>query len=230
MTESSEAKLSKLNADIKLLRENLRKATNRLAAITEAEPHIKEALISLSDLKKTADASVSLEPMRDPIREQEIISCYSSLDSKIKEINSLLQEFSLTSEDNLAFLSWFKEKQDYKFDSEQSALAFVENVCKLYDCDTLLFRPEFLGTVDIKRISHETNLLIKANIYLSAPPEALPALVARLAGENLAKNYFLEIGDIKFHFKNSRELHIDAPTAKQRRIGRLFKEQQQDLP
>ena len=167
------------------LKNALKKAENNLYKITkelkETESlylNLKETYDALSLMEKITEENPALTPIASKeIKEKKLVSLYKQMEEELTALKERINSFEDKAMRTKLFLENFRTTRIYEFKNTESMTEFIKQAYPLFSISRVLFKPEFVGTVNLEEIAGELKEEAKGNQILSVSTEKIADLI-----------------------------------------------------
>ncbi len=214
-----------LREAIKKTESSLYKISNQFEETEKTIQMLKEIYSNILLMEKITEENPSLNSTAtNAIKEKKLVSLHKKMQEKFEKIKQQINSFEDKSMRAQLFLENFRTARTYEFKDTNSMAEFVKEAYPLFSISRITFKPEFIGTVDLKKIAEEIKEEPKGNQMIQIPTEKLPELIELIEKKGLFKNAKLENELLKVFLKGNTEVVVDSDNTRIRRLDRLCKQ------
>ena len=209
---------------VKTVEKEIHKTNNLLNELTVLEGslgNIYKDLLSIEEL--TEENPLASSVFRELLKEQKLIGLYKKLDLNLSKLKQLMQKYEEPSVRSNLFLENYRNYRSYVFPSRETAANFAEQMFSLFSVTEAVFKPEFIGTIDLDKVSQELKVQRKDAVSLIIPVAKIQELVRLLDSFGVYKSFKLETELEKLIWKENKTLFVESDNAKIKRLDRLCK-------
>lgn len=214
-----------LREAIKKAENNLYKIANQFEETEKTNSNLKEIYESILTIERITEENPELSSIAaEAIKEKKLVSLYKQMEEHFAKIKKQINSFEDHSTRAKLFLEDFRTARTYVFKDIDSMTEFVKNAYPLFSISRISFKPEFVGTVNLKKIAEEINEEPKGNQFLQMPTEKLPKLIGIIEKKGLFKNARIENELLKIVLKENTKVLVNSDNTRIRRLDRLCKQ------
>lgn len=216
--------MSEVGARITSLEKALLKANNLLSSLDEFQGLLSEVHGEISAIERLSADKEAAEVLDSRLKEDSTLKLYGELSQKLALLGAVLREWEEKSEFSGKFLGQFRTTGTFSFGTRSESVDFARKAISLFAVDELLFKPEYIGAVDLAAMGDALGLKRAGMEFLVAGADKIEQIVAYLEKNSLSKNFLLNSEPLKIHFSKAAELVIETTNPRLRRIERLYSE------
>lgn len=215
---------AKLNNSIRQIEKQLTHAKVLLGKLDEIDSSLKAIYDELQSVESISESNpTTMKGLRKSLVERKILSLHNDLDQSLNALRSLLRKYEEPSIRSALFLENFRNSRLYSFEAQSTAADFVSQVYELFSTDTVILKPQFVGTIAMDKLAETLGLEASGQQQLNVPTGKLKQLLSSLESQGVSKNFRLDSGLIKIFWKKPEELMVEADSSKIKRLDRLCK-------
>jgi len=208
---------------IKKLERDLYKINNELSELKGLEEALDSVYRSLVEIKEVVADAESNKFFQEQIKDKPLIPLIKKMNSGLSALKRSIEEKEESIENANAFLENYRTQRTYSFNSSKEALDFIARAFELYAINSVNFKPEFVGTIDLKAISDSFGFKRNPN-GLEVEIPAIEKLVSFLKKQNVPQSFWFDSKRLKVLLKNHSAVTVEAGNEKIRRLDHLCKE------
>jgi len=220
IAEAEQARLLELT---KKLEKDLYKVISFLKNTSSNQP-VLDALKSVELIEKTLESNPSIrQKLESELKSKNLLSLFkefSFLMNKSKSDFDELQEKIMKAD---LFLESRRTYRVYSFDSLMKASDFIEKSLSMLGITNVLFKPHFIGMIDLKQFSEELNAE-KQGSQLILLQEKIAKLFALIEKTKMNKSFKLESETLRILFKAPSEIIVETDAEAIKRLDHLARE------
>jgi len=182
--------------------------TNRLA------PEIEILLQNLTDAEQAASGiPETAKELRLLMQKTKVVGQSRELFNQIDVLGKNLSRLSESSQKVSAFVEMHRTSRLYSFDKSTAAVKFAKHLMEAFSLESILFKPRFMGTLDLSDVSQRLNLKKEGSGLLLNPKDLKP-FVNFMAEKKFASNISLEASNLKMQWQDKKTIAVEAPVEK----------------
>ncbi len=213
-----EARLSNL---VKKTERNLFLANKNLKSFEEILEKTASVFQNIALIEETSEKTPALsKSLGVQMRERKFVGqsreLFKALEKARKDLDSLI-----VLEDRAKFfVERFRTTRMYSFSTSAGAIKFAKQLMELFSIESMLFRPRFIGPLDLNELSENLKLK-KSGDGLLLQAKNLKQLVTVLNSKKLASNISLESDGLKLVWHDRKTIAVDSSSERLYRLDRL---------
>ncbi len=197
------------------------RVNNQLKESIALSKEIEKILQSLALSEEAASRNKELEKeFEKQMHERKISEQSHALSKQLDMLRKNLQGLVPLEQKTTMFLEKFRTGRLYQFHDSKSALAFAKQILELFSIQRILFKPRFVGAINLEDITKELKLE-KSGQALVLKPSQLKPLVNHLIAKKFTSNISLEASGIKLIWMDKKTIGLQAPAENLFRTDRL---------
>jgi len=118
------------------------------------------------------------------------------------------------------FIEKHRTERLYSFETGKAATKFAKQAMESFSIPKAVFRPRFIGTLDLEKTAETLNLKAEGN-SLVLKPKDLKVFVEHLSSKRLASNISLECDGLKLVWHDKKTIDVNASQERLFRLDRL---------
>ena len=211
----------KLTNLIKETEKGLFRANKHLKAVDKLALEIGLLLQNLAVAEESSKRTPALAAeLRKQMRENQVVGQSNELFALLEKLRRELNTLSESEERARRFVEMHRTKRVYAFADGKATVRFARQFLELFSLNNVLFRPRFIGTIDLSELANKLRLRKEGNGLLLQPKDLRP-FVKHLSDKRFASNISLEAGGIRLVWQDRKSIVVEASVEKLYRLDRL---------
>lgn len=216
---------AKVRETLKEVEKELYRVNKALEEVKQLSNGIASVYSGILSIERIGEENPSINPVsKKLIKEKNVLGLYKKMDSLLSELRKSLKGFEEDAVRANLFLEEFRTNRNYFFPDSKAMKNFIEAMYPLFAINSVSFKPEFIGTVELNSIENELKLQVSGQHSLIVPTEKLTDLLNYLEKKRILKNSRLENELLKVVFRNENAIAVEGDNTRIKRIDRLAKE------
>ena len=203
---------------VKETEKNLFRANRQLKEVSELPKEIELIFENLALFEEASAKNQSLaKELEAEIKSKKIVTQSRELFNNVEKLKKEFDEFFENETRARLFIEKHRTERLYSFETGVAATKFVKQAMESFSLKTAMFKPRFIGAIDIKKTADDLTLKAEGNTLILNPKNLKP-FVEYLSSKGFASNISLECDGLKFIWRDKNTILI---TASQERLFRL---------
>ncbi len=203
---------------VKETEKNLFRANRQLKDVSTLPKEIKLIFENLALFEESSAKNPSLaKELETEIKGKKIVGQARELFNNVEKLKKELDEFFENETRARLFIEKHRTERLYSFETGTAATKFVKQAMESFSLKTAVFKPRFIGAIDIKKTADVLTLKSERN-SLVLNPKNLKPFVEYLSSKGFASNISLDCDGLKFIWRDKKTISV---TSSQERLFRL---------
>ncbi len=212
------AKLANL---VKETEKNLFRANRQLKEASDLPKEIESIFENLALFEEASAKTQSLaKEFEKELKGKKIVGQARLLFSNLEKLKKGIDGFFENEARARLFIEKHRTERLYSFETGKAATKFAKQAMESFSIQKAVFKPRFIGTIDIEKTANALKLKAEGN-GIVLKPKNLKAFVEYMSSKRLASNISLECDGLKLVWHDKKTLAVDAPQERLFRLDRL---------
>ena len=212
------AKLANL---VKETEKNLFRANRQLKEVSALPKEIEAIFENLALFEDAAAKNPSLaKELEAEIKNKKIVSQSRELFNNVEKLKKELDDFFENEARARLFIEKHRTERLYSFETGKAVVKFAKQAMESFSIKKAVFKPRFIGAIDIKKTANDLILKVEGNTLVLGPKNLKP-FVEYLSSKGFASNISLECDGLKLIWHDKKTIAVNASQERLFRLDRL---------
>ncbi len=206
---------------VKLTELGLFRANKQLQQLGAVSKEIEGLLQNICVIEQEAERSVILrKEFAEQMKRRQLVAQANLLFKQLEGLERKFEALSELQEKAMPFVERHRTARIHAFNDSVNAIKFARQLFEMFSIQEILFKPRFIGTIDLNEISEKLKLR-KASSGLLLQPKDIKPFVKLFSAKRLASNICLKASGIKLQWQDRKTIAVEASAERLYRLGRL---------
>ena len=210
----------KLSNLVKETEKALFKANNELKSLENVPKNVATIFQNVSLIERASGDNVLSKEVPKHLKERKIVHQSHELFKRLEKLRRDLDNLVELEEKARFFVERNRTARRYEFDDLSSAIKFARQTIEIFSLKGLLFKPRYMGTVNLDDLSKDLSLKRVDKGLLLLDSDIKP-FVKFLSEKKFVSNISLEAQDLRLVWQDNRTIAVDASSEKLYRLDRI---------
>ena len=212
------AKLSNL---VKETEKNLFRANRQLKEVSTLPKEVETIFENLALFEEASAKNSSLaKELETEIKNKKIVGQSRALFNNVEKLKKELDEFFENETRARLFIEKYRTERLYSFETGKATIKFAKQAMESFSLKKAVFKPRFIGAIDIKKTADDLTLKAEGNSLVLSPKNLKP-FVEYLSSKGFASNISLDCDGLKLIWHDKKTISVNASQEKLFRLDCL---------
>ncbi len=208
---------------IKKIERDLYKVNSDFSNVSSLKSQVSSIYSSLEELEKILEDKESEAFFVEKFKETNLISLLKQLGSNLGELKKFSESFEEKDLRLGVLLERYRTLRSYYFLSIEKSFEFVSQMHSLFSVDFFVFKPNFIGLMDLDELSKTFSIEMESKQSLKVSPAQLKQLIDLMVSKSKFQAFRLESSELKVFWKSPQTVSVETSNEKLKRIDFLAK-------
>ena len=206
---------------VKETEKNLFRANRQLKEVSALPKEIETIFENLALFEEASAKNPTLaKELEAEIKGRKIVSQSRELFNTVEKLKKELDESFENEARARLFIEKHRIERLYSFETGKAVTKFAKQAMESFSIQKAVFKPRFIGAIDIKKTADDLTLKTEGNTLI-LNPKNLKSFVEYLSSKGFASNISLDCDGLKLIWHDKKTISVNASQERLFRLDRL---------